>query len=198
MIRSPRLLQTLGVFALLASILFQPAAAQNAEVYVRQVSPADAALDRAEALDLIEGRLAPFGRSVLQAYLEGDGLTDGHFALVAQDGGANRAVLNQTGWANLAVIEQYGDGLVTELRQAGRGNVYGAWLRGEDLSLNVAQEGNDNLYLLEVEGGTGYEATVLQRGDRNRAVQLGAGAVPFSIEQIGNDMQLIIHHEGAR
>ncbi len=183
----------------------RPAAAQDDapqtpfsdEVYVTQIAQAvspEARISTGEALDLIYARLrAERHRSALDAY-QGGGADGRSVALVHQLGNHNAAAVDQAGASNLAMLYQRGSGNASLLEQAGAGNVFGSYLTGDGNRTDVQQRGTGNVYVLDF-AGDGLRHTARQLGSNNQAVQTGQGTVPFSIEQRGNGMQMVIRHD---
>jgi hypothetical protein len=195
--------------ALLLSIMCLHAAStaraqgEHREAFVQQTTRAanasfssGPALSRSDAKHLIIERLDLRGQAQLNAYFARADEVAGHFAWIAQQHVGNQAMLEQFGTAHLAVVEQQGVGNTTHLRQFGSDHLYGSWLRGDGNAVEVVQEGRSNHYLLEFEGD-GLQHTALQAGVNLQAVQVGVTSVPFSIEQRGSDMSLLIRHNGA-
>ncbi len=193
----------LFLLLLLMSVLpVGPAAwAQDAaggEVYLDQAAPlpAQETITAGEAIERIQDRLRPHDANALEAHLLGGFQRGGSFGLVTQRGTGNTARLDQAGPANLAVLSQQGDRNTALLEQVGAGNLYGAWLTGDDNVTNVTQRGADNVYLLDFEGDA-LQHRVVQQGTGNQAVQIGAGAAPFGIEQRGDHMEIVVRHGAA-
>ncbi|MEM1125186.1 MAG: hypothetical protein AAGI71_00940 [Bacteroidota bacterium] len=170
----------------------------RSEVFLDQAAPLpeQEAITAGEAIALIQDRLSPRDQHALQAHLVGGVLQGGSFGLITQQGTGNTARLVQAGAANLAVLSQQGDRNTTLLEQIGTGNIYGAWLTGHDNMIDVVQHGADNVYLLDFEGH-GLQHQVVQHGVGNQAVQLGTGRAPFSIEQRGDHMEIVVRHGSA-
>jgi hypothetical protein len=113
--------------------------------------------------------------------------------LVAQLGQGNAASIDQVGLGNVAVAYQEGDRNEVVLSQLGDGNLLGVSLLGNGNAIDVTQEGNNNGYFLGFIGES-LTHSVLQQGDNIRAVQVGVGTLPFTIEQRGNDMDITVEH----
>lgn len=185
-------------FTLLLLLATPPAVAQEGpsdEIFVTQIEPLvnpEARLSADEALDLIYTRLwTEHDRNALDAYRSRG--VGGSFALVSQAGTGNVADVLQAGPANLAVLYQQGNGNASLLGQIGAGNLYGSYLTGSGNATSVVQRGCNNIYVLDFKGD-GLQHTAVQAGANNQAVQVGAGTVPFDIEQRGDNMQMIIRH----
>ncbi len=149
-----------------------------------------------EAFDAIAGfGLSEHEGGALDAFSLG---AQGNLALIRQDGANNEAVLYQTGSGNLAALLQLGDGNVTTAQQNGTGNVFGVRITGHLNTLDVIQDGSDNVYLLDYIGDGQIIEPAVQSGVGNQAVQLGDIAVPFGVQQYGNGMEMIIRHNGAQ
>jgi hypothetical protein len=196
-----RRLPSIPLFLLLLMMSGPAAWAQDAardEVYLDQTAslPAQETITAGEAIGLTQDRLRPHDANALEAHLLGGFRQGGSFGLVTQQGAGNTARLDQAGPANLAVLSQQGDRNTALLEQVGAGNLYGAWLTGDDNVTNVTQRGADNVYLLDFEGDA-LQHRVVQQGTGNQAVQIGAGAVPFDIEQRGDHMEIVVRHGAA-
>lgn len=192
-----RLLLTLALILTAGTAGAQNAEERDAtEVYVQQARPSlqqTAPVSRAAATDLLYDRLSGRGRSALNSYFLNGFAQNGNFALVIQEGQGNTAYLEQDGARNLAVMAQQGAGNTTYLLQEGAGNIYGSWLKGDNNFLSLTQDGTDNVYLYAFQGDDHVHA-VQQIGTGLQTTQLGAGSAPVSIQQIGNDMQVIVRH----
>jgi hypothetical protein len=121
----------------------------------------------------------------------------GNTAVVYQTGTNNTAQITQRGQNNAAVMVQRGDFNTSTLLQDGSYNVYGSLLDGTNNTLNVVQTGSNNGYFLGFRGSD-LNHTVMQDGVGNRAVQVGVGHKPFSIEQRGNNMDITVRHNGVQ
>lgn len=116
---------------------------------------------------------------------------------VVQDGRANETSVAQSGRGHRAVVVQRGVANETRLRQTGTGHRADLRLDGVRNRIAVRQAGTGNRYRLDFEGrGLNRDAShrVVQRGSDLRAVQVGAGTMPYSIRQRGNGMRLRIEH----
>lgn len=119
---------------------------------------------------------------------------DGSSAEIVQSGRHNIARIIQQGARNVLHASQVGARNELYAEQIGDGNQIAARLIGDDNSLQVQQHGDDNAYLFSFEGD-GLDHSLSQVGSGLRAVQLGTGDLPFSIEQKGTDMQIRIVHD---
>jgi len=170
----------------------------DGEAILEQVLPAlrttaltpDEALDEAGALLRATGR-PDYDDALLQV---GAGA---NLVVIDQQGTGNQIDVEQRGAANVAVFVQYGASNESDLLQDGTLNVYGVRFDGDANSLGVTQVGSRNVYLLDFTGTASGAHEVLQIGEGNQLVQLGVGAVPFSVTQRGTDMGLVIEHYGA-
>lgn len=184
-------------------VVVGPARAQEAapagdgEAILEQVLPAlrTTALSADEALDEAGALLPATGRPDYDDALLQVG-AGANLVVVDQQGTNNRIDVEQRGAANVAVFVQYGASNESDLLQDGTLNVYGVRFDGDANSLGVTQVGSGNVYLLDFAGTASGAHEVFQVGDGNQLVQLGVGAVPFSVTQRGTGMGLIIEHYG--
>ena len=121
--------------------------------------------------------------------------------VVRQDGSGNIATVDQRNASNVAAILQRGNFNETRVRQRGRANAVGIVIDGNNNSLDVLQKGSRNRYLLGFRGdnlGRPGTRTVSQKGSNNLLVELGQTRMPFSVQQKGNGMRMMIRHSGGR
>lgn len=165
------------------------------ELHLQQVALESTLMTHDEATSLILQRLGQGDQNALNAYLVADFQQGGNFAFVQQDGGANVADVAQIGLSNVAVMQQIGIGNLTLLEQLGNRNVFGAWLTGDNNRLSLRQQGDDNVYILDFVGDDQHLGhSVDQVGNNLQAVQIGAAAAPYSIQQRGNGMEIRVEH----
>ncbi|HYE95702.1 MAG TPA: hypothetical protein VD962_05800 [Rubricoccaceae bacterium] len=145
-----------------------------------------------EAASLLYERLWDRQRASFDAFQAQS--TTGNFALAEQQGDDNVATIEQVGARNIAVLVQQGSANVSDVLQQGTENLYGSWLTGDANQTEVVQLGVGNVYLLDFAGSGLAGHRVVQEGVGNEAVQLGLTETPFSIEQHGNGMTLVIRH----
>jgi hypothetical protein len=199
------------LIALAFALAALPASAQETEQEVTtliQQEVIDVPLGQSEltpdaAIEEIRSGLLDPG-STEADLLNGFALSDqeGNLTLLRQEGSDNQAVIDQSGAGNLAVLLQLGSNITTRATQAGSGNVFGVRLSGDNLDLGgpdgVRQIGDNNVYLLDYEGGAEQLAPTTQVGVDNRVVQIGNVSQPFGVQQFGNGQRLIIRHNGAQ
>jgi minor curlin subunit len=119
---------------------------------------------------------------------------DGNIARIEQRGVANTASISQRGDANRASIVQRGDDNRTSAFQSGVGNTFAASFLGSRNAFTFVQEGERNRYTLDFLGDR-LTHQVTQRGTGLSAVQLGFGSLPFTIQQQGHGMEVIVQHD---
>jgi len=188
----PLLLLAFGLLCLVQAPTAQ--AQQGGSAFIEQVQDrAPGEVSQGQALRMLHDNF--FLPSQVQA---GHGLAlgledGGNTGLVQQFGDDNTAELAQRGQGNFAWVFQRGDRNTTRATQDGDRNVQASVLLGDDNTLEMTQQGNQNFYLMDFQGAN-LDHSVLQQGDNNVAVQVGRGAMPFGIEQRGNDMAIEIRH----
>ncbi len=179
----------------LLSFLLVPAAQaqQGGSAFIEQVQErAQGDVSESQALRMLNDTF--FTPALAARGANGFGLdADGNTAIVRQFGSDNEATVEQRGQRNLAYVFQQGSGNVTRAMQDGSNNIQLSSLTGSDNTLEMTQQGNQNFYLMDFQGAN-LDHSVLQQGDNNVAVQIGRGAMPFGIEQRGNDMGIEIRH----
>lgn len=195
-----RVIARWGVVALLAALLSPPAMAQEDRTFgTTALVPA---MEEMALVDLLSSetpvpeatmQLAADRLELLQT--EGASLPTQNELIVLQYGAQNRAVIEQAGTGNLAIMYQDGVRITQSLNQQGDNNLFGSWIIGNDNTLDLVQMGNRNVYLFQFEG-SGYDPghTIEQIGDDNEVIQMGTGT-PFSVEQYGSGMSMIITHQ---
>jgi hypothetical protein len=191
-----RALRNLILLVVLGSVGVWNAGAQNfnEDLHLEQAQIATTSPNTFDATSLIHRAMQDGDQRSLFAHPALAGLLqDGNLSLVRQDGELNMASILQMGRANLAVIAQDGSRNLTELEQIGERNIFGAWLTGNDNQLLLRQHGNDNVYMLDFVGND-LNHSVDQIGSGIRAIQVGHGSKPFSVEQRGEGMDIRIEH----
>jgi hypothetical protein len=113
----------------------------------------------------------------------------GNVAVAIQEGHQNSFLVQQDGLSNSALLIQRGQMNEASVWQAGNGNEIVAVYTGDANVQDITQTGSNNRYLLDFEGSNLHHS-VLQIGDGNLAVQVGAGNQPANIEQRGNGMEV--------
>ena len=187
-------------------------------------APSDATCDnvsRDDVLDLIPGSTPP-----LQSSGSGNSAVivqrgDDNDATVDQQGSSNEASITQLngdeneatvvqepgdgvlGQNNLAVIVQNGSFNQTTVQQSGKNNRAGIKLVGDNNGIELEQTGDGHEYLLDFTGsdlGDSSSSThqVSQLGSNNRLVQVGEGRMPFNVQQRGDEMRMVIRHDGGQ
>lgn len=211
---------TAGLLAILLVVLGPPLAvaqdgsqaggnAQASEAVIDQVSPSEATprltaptnLPEDQLLQTILGKLQSVGPDLSTLTGSSPLLQEGQQAIIRQDGTGNAATVDQRNTSNLAIILQRGVLNETTVTQRGRSNAAGIVLDGSNNSLDVLQAGNGNRYLLGFQGddlGRPGSRAVSQRGNNNLLVELGRTSMPFSIQQNGNGMRMMIRHSGGQ
>lgn len=190
-----------AALALPAALRAQPV---GAEVFVQQALSGPASADGvtpAAALDRWETQLSGPALAALLVYrdLIDQGVA-GNLAVVDQTGDAGQAAITQRGLANLAFLQQMAEGggiNQTSILQEGDANLTAVALRGGDNALTVEQIGSGNVYTLDFTGRT-LNHSVSQVGNGIRAEQVGFGTAPFSVEQRGNSVPILIEHNVSR
>jgi len=109
----------------------------------------------------------------------------------------NTILLNQNGTGNVGYIQQSGSGLETRLWQYKTSNDANLWSEGENVTIEVKQNGNDNSINSFIENYSLVSRSVylLQEGNNNRIeLALFGDGIPISndaqqvqITQTGND-----------
>ncbi len=118
-----------------------------------------------------------------------------NFVALVQAGSGNFiATVQAGGTGNQIQASQTGDNNTLYADQLGSDNLLGVRLVGNDNTLHSSQHGSGNQYLFSFEGNS-LNHNLLQEGDNLRAVQIGVGTLPFSIEQLGHDMEIRIVHD---
>lgn len=118
-----------------------------------------------------------------------------NFVALFQDGSGNFiSTVQGQGTGNQIQASQSGANNALYAVQLGSDNVLGVRLIGNDNTLHTLQQGDANQYLFSFQGNS-LDHSLLQVGDHLRAVQIGVGSLPFSIEQMGHDMEIRIVHD---
>lgn len=182
----------MGLLLLSSTALAQEAPQSSAfiEQVQRTASAPGNEVDEEDVLMRLQEHMSAFG---LERALSSELSRDGNRALISQSGEGNEAEANQRGSSHVAVIYQDGNNNTTVVDQFGEGNVFGAFFEGDDNVLNATQRGTNNTYIRTFMQ-SGFEDAVTQTGNRNHLEIMGDAEVPFSIDQHGEGMRMIIEH----
>jgi len=109
----------------------------------------------------------------------------------------NTILLNQSGIGNIGYIQQSGSGMQTSLWQYKSSNEANLWSEGENVTIEVKQDGNDNTINSFIENYSlvSRSAYLLQQGNNNQiqlalfgdGISLSGSAQQIQITQTGND-----------